>query len=237
MNFAVEKNEIAGPDAQKVPGSSPKEAFAVQAAGDSAGASDSGHSGHNQDAADSNFVMDWPAKAGELNLDAGTGAVAASSANHAAMQAERIGHMVSQQVVLIRQSGAGNLGVTLRLDPQTELNLQLTNHNGRIEASVRVERGAVAGLDGHWKDLQDSLARQNVQLFPLEGKAAARTSVFGSASDSANTTSFRQPSQNPQGQSREAPQGWPLAGAVQSVPPTEKATTRTVSRQGWESWA
>jgi hypothetical protein len=238
MNFTGEKNEIAGPAAQKVPGAPAKDAFAIQAANDLAGASTSDHSGHQQDATDPSQMMGWPAKAGELNANAANGAGPAASGNHAATVAERVGHLVSQQAVTIRQSGANNLAVSLKLDPHTELNLQLTNHNGQIEASVRFERGAVAGLDSHWKDLQDSLARQNVQLLPLENKTVSRTPSFNAASDQGTASFLKQSPQNPQRQGRGTRQDSPPAVVVvQNVPATNKATTRTASRQGWESWA
>jgi hypothetical protein len=238
MNFTGEKNEIAGPAAQKVPGAPAKDAFAVQAANDLAGASTSDHSGHQQDATDPSQIMGWPAKAGELNAGAANGTGAAPSGDHAATVAERVGHLVSQQAVTIRQSGANNLAVSLKLDPHTELNLQLTNHNGQIEASVRFERGAVAGLDSHWKDLQDSLARQNVQLLPLENKTASRTPSFNAASDQGSASFLKQSPQNPQKQGRETRQDSPSSVVVvQNVPATNKTTTRTASRQGWESWA
>jgi len=237
MNLSRQKNEIAGPTAQKVPTASPKDDFAIKAASDVAGASDSDHSGHKQDTMNSGLVMDLPAKASELYLDAGKGTGAAHSVDHTATLAERVGHLVNQQVVMIRQSGANNLAVSLKLDSRTELSLQLTNHNGQIEASVRWERGNVAGLDNHWKDLQDSLARQNVQLLPLENKTASRTPAFNSAADAESASSFKQSSQNPQRHSREARQELPLATGVQAVPARDKTTTRTSSRQGWESWA
>ncbi|MGP8200994.1 MAG: hypothetical protein ACLQU4_15995 [Limisphaerales bacterium] len=182
-------------------------------------------------------MMNLPAQASAGNVDAAKGTGAAPSVDHAAIQAERVGHLLNQQVVMIRQSGANNIAVSLKLDPHTELSLQLTNHNGQIEASVRWERGSVAGLENHWKDLQESLARQNVQLLPLETRTPGRSAVSNYASDTTSGSHFHQSSQNPQRQSREARQDLSPDTTVQTVPVTEKATTRTVSRQGWESWA
>jgi hypothetical protein len=237
MKFGTEKNEIAGSTAQKVPTASLKDAISTKAANDLMVGSDSDHSGHKQDSIDSALVMNWPAKASEGNVDVGKGTGAAQSVDHSATQAERVGQLVNQQVVMIRQSGANNLAVSLKLDPHTELTLQLTNHNGQIEASVRWERGEVAGLENHWKDLQESLARQNVQLLPLENKASPRTPASHSESDTVSASPFDQSSQNPQRQSRDAQGDLPPATTVKTVPVTNKATTRTVSRQGWESWA
>jgi hypothetical protein len=237
MKFGTEKNEIAGPAAQKVPTASLNEDLSTQSANDLMVGSDSDHSEHKQDSIDSALVMNWPAAASGGNVEAGKGTGAAQSVDHSAIQAERVGHLVNQQVVMIRQSGANNLAVSLKLDPRTELSLQLTNHNGQIEASVRWERGAVAGLESHWKDLQESLARQNVQLLPLENRASPRTPASDSASDTASASPFDQSSQHPQRHSRDAQPDSPPAATVKTVPVTNKETTRTVSRQGWESWA
>jgi len=117
--------------------------------------------------------------------------------------------------------------------------LQLTSHNGQIEAAVRWERGSVAGLENHWKDLQESLARQNVHLLPLENKFSPRTPAFSPASNTASTPTFNQSAQNPQRQTREARRDSTVAGAVKPVPSTAttRSATRTGTRQGWESWA
>jgi hypothetical protein len=237
MKFGTEKNEIAGPTAQKVPTASLKDDLSTKSANDLMVGSDSDHSGHKQDSIDSALVMNWPAKASEGTVDAGKGTGAAQSVDPSATQAERVGHLLNQQVVMIRQSGANNLAVSLKLDPHTELSLQLTNHNGQIEASVRLERGAVAGLENHWKDLQESLARQNVQLLPLENRASPRTPASNSASDTVSASPFNQSSQNPQRHSRDERRDLAPVTTVKTVPETNKATTRTVSRQGWESWA
>ena len=240
MKFASDKNEIAGPVAQKVPVTSSKDALSSRAANDLVMGPDSDHSGHKQESLDSAVVMDWPAKSSEWSVDlgnAGHGTWAAQSLDHAAAQADRMGQLLNQQVVVMHQSGANNLAVSLKLDPRTELSLQLTKHNGEIQASVRVERGDVAGLGSHWKDLQESLARQNVQLLPLESKAAPRTPVFNSSSGAMSESSFNQSSPNPEAHSRGTRQNLPQASDVKSVPVSKKATAPTVSRQGWESWA
>jgi len=237
MKFGTEKNEIAGPTTQKVPTASIKEDLSTKSANNLMIESDSDHSGHKQDSIDSTLVVNWPVKASAGNVEVDKGTEAAQTVDHSATQAERVGHLVNQQVVMIRQSGANNIAVSLKLDPHTELSLQLMNHNGQIEAAVRLERGAVAGLENHWKDLQESLARQNVQLLPLENRASPRPPASNSASDTVSASLFNQSSQNPQPQSREARRDVPPVATVKTVPVTNKATTRTVSRQGWESWA
>ncbi len=237
MKFGTEKNEIAGPAEQKLPTESLKTDLSARSASDLKAGSGSDPSSAKQNFIDSALMMNLPAQASAGNVDAAKGTGAAPSVDHAAIQAERVGHLLNQQVVMIRQSGANNIAVSLKLDPHTELSLQLTNHNGQIEASVRWERGSVAGLENHWKDLQESLARQNVQLLPLETRTPGRSAVSNYASDTTSGSHFHQSSQNPQRQSREARQDLSPDTTVQTVPVTEKATTRTVSRQGWESWA
>jgi hypothetical protein len=84
-----------------------------------------------------------------------------------AIQIERVSRLVFQEVVMIQQSGATSLAVSLKVDTRTELFLQLTSHDGQMLASLRFERGNPAGLGGCWQELQDALARQDVHLLPL----------------------------------------------------------------------
>jgi len=238
MNFEGKKNEIAGHPEQKVPTAPQKNDFSVRAASEAALGSDSEHTGPKQDSIDSALVLDLSNKSTELT-DVSRGTGVAPSVDNSAAQAERVGHLVNQQVTMMRQSGANNLAVSLKVDPHTELSLQLTNHNGQIEASVRWERGSSAGLGNHWKDLQESLGRLNVQLLPLKNEVSSRTSAFNSVANATPSSYFNQTSQNPQRQSRQAQEDLPLPDAFVAVPATAttKTATRTASRQGWESWA
>lgn len=230
MSNSGKKNEIAGDSAQKVPTDSPKDAVAARAGNGLPAAISTG-------GATPGISLDVTDKASPLTLETGkTAGPAATSLDHAALQAEQIGKMVNQQVVMVRQSGASNLAVSLKLDPQTELNLQLTSHGGQIEASLRFERGSVAGLENHWKDLQDSLARQNVQLLPLEVKPAARPSPDNTRQDSSASSFFKQSSQNSQRQSHETRQE-PPPPAAHTVSVSRPAAAGAASRKGWESYA
>lgn len=235
MKSDQEKNEVAGGAVQKLPVTTAKAAAAAIVASGAATASGSAGLKADSITSSSSLVMDWPAKAATGNATMSAVATPASTADTSAAQADRVGHLLSQQVLMVRQSGANNLAVSLKLDPQTELNLQLTNHDGQIEASVRWERGNISGLSDHWKDLQESLARQNVQLLPLENKPSARPSANGSSSNGATT--FYQSPHHSARQNREGRQDLPAAPIVNTAPSTQKASTRTASRQGWESWA
>lgn len=246
MSFAGKKNEIAGRTEQKVPvasqsgDSSPKEAKIATVA------ADSGRPGSRQQSFDTSVPVNFSTKTADLNTAAAKPAPTASPViDHSALMAERLGNMVSQQVVMVRQSGANNLAVSLKLDPQTEVSLQLTSHNGQIEAAVNWERGSIAGMENHWRDLQDALARQNVQLLPLENKPAQRTPAFtstASAGGSDSSSSFEQFSRDSQRNSGQARPELPEPGAVRAPVVKQNKTetaapARTVARQSWESWA
>ncbi len=237
MKFVVEKNEIAGRTVQKLPHTPAGDDFSTETAVKSASPVDSGVSGQKKDSSDSAIVLDWPANSAALPVEQGSSPATAQAADHSATQAERLSNMVNQEVVMIRQSGANSLAVSLKLDPHTELFLQLTNHNGQIQASLSCERGSVPGLDHHWADLQESLAKQNVQLLPLENSVSSRTPALSPVAASDASTPFQQSSQNPRQPTRDLPQDLPpVAAAVKTVSAT-KAKTKTSSRQGWESWA
>jgi hypothetical protein len=153
------------------------------------------------------------------------------------IQVEHMAQFVNLEVAKVKQSGAESLAVSFKLDSHTELSLQLTTREGQIQASIRCEQGDVAGISRHWGELQASLAKQNVQLLPLEDRNSPRNTAFHSPSEQPGSRRFDQSPQNPQRDTR-APQNGPTlteAGAKPSQP--SKPTSRISSRQGWESWA
>src|SRR5262249_11541668 len=155
-----------------------------------------------------------------------------------AAQVDRISHLVSQEVVSIKQSGANALGVSLKVDAHTELFLQLTNHDGQIQASLRCERGSMDGLSGHWNQLQESLAKQNVELMPMESKNSTNNQSFNSPSDSsAFRYSDQSSSQNQQRQSQNLRDE--MFANEFAAKPTPARAKKTISNnpKGWESWA
>ena len=115
--------------------------------------------------------------------------------------------------------------------------MQLTTHNGQIQASLRCERGSLAGLDGHWNDLQESLAKQNVQLLPPADSASVRATVSSTPSTAGGSMNFNQSPSNRRVKPRD------FAGCAHddriAAKPVRNAKTQnqTRSRQGWESWA
>jgi hypothetical protein len=141
--------------------------------------------------------------------------------------AERLEQMISQEVVTIRQTGAQTLGVSLRVDDNTQIFLQLTTQNGQIQASLRVEKGNFSALDSQWSQLQASLARQNVQLMP-----ASSTSQFN----------FQQSSQQQQRHLPQQREEWQQANLeVQPVKSRQQKNSNNPNTRrpqtDWESWA
>ena len=236
MKSATKANEIAGSAAQKLPPSRPA---APAPAGESAAIpvakirvptsfSDS------KESAPQWTVLDLTGKGPAVPTLTGNvqeGSVPSSGAT------ERVEGLISREVILLHQSGAQSLAVSLKVDSQTSLFLQLTNHHGRIEASVRCEQGDAGALNAHWGRLQESLARQNVQLRPLED----RTPSSGTPSDL--------PAQ-PRGNSQDGPsarQQPPPPPALKTDKPSDevmnaavgvsKSKNKSRHTHGWEKWA
>jgi hypothetical protein len=224
MSFTPERNEIAGRTEQKLP---PTAISAVNAA-DSGGASSDG-------GAKSSLAFSWhdtqpePVTITDLSAQASAPTAPVAAANVEAPASvpstaslDRLEEIISHEAVVIRHTGAETLGVSLRLDSDTQLFLQLTTHNGSIQASVRCERGHFAPEDAQWAQLQQSLARQNVALLPMTGGSNLNSQ------------------QRFQERSREQViprEDSALAGtAVQSAQP-RKQKGQNRSRRNWESWA
>jgi hypothetical protein len=150
---------------------------------------------------------------------------------------EQVERLIGREAVVIRESGADTLAVSLKVDSRTSLFLQLTNHHGQIEASVRCESGDAGALDAHWKQLQESLARQNVQLLPLENKTVpagpssdVQTETTGNFQDG---PSARQQQPCPPGPPAEKPSDDAMKAAIGISKPKSKLRRHP----GWEEWA
>ncbi len=236
MKFVAEKNEVAGRAGQKMPSAPASDDVVSDLEVKHVSAVASDLSNREKDSFDPSVTLDWTSKPAVFSAEPGAMS-AVQSADNSAVQAERVAHLVNQQVIMVRQSGDNNLAVSLKLDAHTELSLQLSQHNGQIQASLRCERGNVEGLGQHWSDLQTSLAKQNVQLLPLENNGSSRNSTFNPPSTAANDSSFQQSSQNPQRQSRDLPQELTRARprCQNRFRPNNK--TKIASPQGWEALA
>jgi hypothetical protein len=236
MKSALQKNEIAGSAAQKLP-PDPQTASATAGADEAIPAARTSIPVDFSDpkaTAMQWMIVDTPAKgAADLTLTtnvAGTGAPSSG-------RIEQVERLISREVVMVRQSGADALAVSLKVDSRTSLFLQLTNHHGQIEASVRCEKGDAGALDAHWKQLQESLARQNVQLLPLQNTSI---SVRPSSDASAETTGnlqdgppARQQPTHPPAPETEKPSDNAMNAAVGLA----KSKHKPRRHPGWETWA
>jgi hypothetical protein len=162
---------------------------------------------------------------------------AGSAGASPAVRVEQVERMISREVVMVRQSGVQALAVTVKVDSHTSLFLQLTNHNGQIEASVRCEKGDISGLDRNWGQLQESLARQNVQLLPLEDKLPAPNPTADAARETGNHLNDRRPSDNQQQPPRPPKADLPSDDAMKAAIGLTKSKHKPHPRYGWEKWA
>jgi hypothetical protein len=235
MKFTGQKNETAGRTVQKLPRASSNGSLSSDSSGSSAGQLATTGSGRKTEWTNLPGMADLTIQSATGELHDTSTLIAGSAADSSASQVERVAHLVTQEALMIRQSGAASLAVSLKLDHQTELFVQLTNHNGQIQASLRCERGNLSGLDGHWGQLQESLARQNVQLLPQEGQSSFRdqagTFSGGSFKDSG------QPSQDQRQQAGNLRAEPSLLNQPVNSTASPKAKNKNSGRKGWESWA
>jgi hypothetical protein len=223
MNLKSERNEIAGRTEQKLPLAT---VSAISSADTGNPTSDGGTQtplpfSWHEEPLEQLAIVDLSSRGFSVAAPAAEATPEAPARVSSAAPLERLEQMISREVMTVRQTGAETLGVALKLDTQTQLFLQLTSHNGQVQASVRCDRGQFAPEDSQWAQLQQSLARQNVELLPMTGSS---------------NLNFQQPS----GQHQRPPasrQDWPSADAA--VPPAQprKQKGQNRSRKNWESWA
>jgi hypothetical protein len=238
MKFAEEKNDIAGRMAQKLPN-------AASGDGSTANSSDKDKTQaepilpkHSRESLFPGSLTYFAANPNLIDALKGTSVEESQGVVTAAAHVERVAQLMSQEIFMVRQSGANALAVSLKVDANTELFLQLSNHNGQIQASLRCDRGNVAGLDSHWAELQQSLARQNVQLMPFEnGTASVSATSITPATGAASSLPFDQSSQDRRPQFRDPLDETPMAPATVAGRVSGKTRTNNRSRQGWEKWA
>jgi hypothetical protein len=218
MTFEAQRNEVAGSTEQKLPPGDVGAVTAVNAISGQGGAKPSLDFSWRETPPEVVAIVNLSGKPAELADPEPT------TAPSAVTQAGRLEQLVSREVVTIHQTGAQTLGVSLKLDENTHIFLQLTTENGQIQASLRCEKGDFSALDSQWTQLQASLARQNVQLVPASG---------------ASQSNFQQTSQH---QKRELPQGreeWRHPGRVATPAQSrqQKNPNARRSRPDWEFWA
>jgi hypothetical protein len=234
MKSAVKKNEIAGSTLQELPSARQTAPTAEKAAG-------AGAESKTSQPIVIDFSPDQETSAQWMVADMARGgaaaqtmtANAASAGTAAAPAVSEVERMITREVTMVRQSGAESLAVTLKVDSRTSLFLQLTNHNGQIEASVRCEKGGGGGLDSHWGELRESLARQNVQLLPLQDNSQNPSNMPARTGGD-----FNDPQQTPQRHAQPQP-------AAEPEVPSDEAMRAAIDlgkhhhppRHGWEKWA
>jgi hypothetical protein len=236
MKSASQRNEIAGSAAQKLPPDRP--AAPATAVADEA-------IPRAKTRLPNDFSDPKPSAAQWMGLDTTAKGIAAPTLTANVMggsapscaRLEQVERMISREVVMVRQSGAETLAVSLKVDSRTSLFLQLTNHHGQIEASVRCETGDAAALDAHWGQLQESLARQNVQLLPLEDKSLSSNPSFDAPSDAPGNFQDGQsaPHQPPRPPAPEAVK--PSDDAINAAVGLSKSKNKPRHLHGWEKWA
>ncbi|HZQ48082.1 MAG TPA: hypothetical protein VFC07_13780 [Verrucomicrobiae bacterium] len=236
MSFADQKNESAGLTVQKLPRTADDKAVAGNPSAKTAQIASFAKVSVKEPILAA--VPDGFRAASTLNASGLAGGVDGGTASSSsATQVEKLSALINQEMVTIRQSGAASLAVSLKVDAHTEVFVQLTSHEGQIQASVRCERGSFPVLGTHWDQLQESLARQNIQLIPSADRVTPKPAVDLSFGDLNSPRHFEQPAQEqgrPGYESRVQPQ--PSQSPASAARP-QSPKLRRANARGWESWA
>lgn len=193
--------------------------------------------------------IDWPQPVqralSEPMLEGGLegGEVIPTSSLSPAERVHRLESLIHREVMLVRRFGAETMSVVLRPDSETELMLNLRQMDGYVEAAVRCDRGDLGDLRGYWRELQETLAAQNVRLLPAP-ETLSHSSILEAPTHHGSRTSFGEdrpsrqadPDPNPErpgGESRQRSS----SSETPSESPENPAPRRAVRRAGWESWA
>lgn len=237
MKFVSEKNEIAGRTVQKLPDASASADSSEGSNATSAIKSDGDLPPRAKDSFEPDLTINFSGKnsATDFALEKTSEKIQAPDAPNS--QVERLTHLIGQEVITVRQSGATSLAVSLKLDSQTELFLQLTHHDGQLQASLRCERGNAEALNSHWGQLQESLSRQNVHLLPLEDKSSVRSSAPTPTAPATSSQAFDESFKNHQRQTHDPRKEAPAAQSTSGTRAANKTQSNKRVRKGWESWA
>jgi hypothetical protein len=239
MKSAAEKNKIAGSTVQKLPVTAGGGDFSVEPNGKVAGTATRGTPGRNNGTEIMPPVINFESRISQSSGGPSAPSAASQFVDRTA-QLERAAELVTREVVMLRQSGGNSLAVSLKLDTHTELFLQLTNHGGQVQASLRCERGDMTELGSQWGQLQESLSRHNVQLLPFEDRSTGRNQSFAQDDNGAGAfqnSNGKSSPQNPQPQLTELPDET-VTVTRPSAPERGLPTTKNNSnRKGWETWA
>lgn len=148
--------------------------------------------------------------------------------------AHRLLPLVSTEVRLFKHAGLGELSVLLKPDLHTEIVLHLRTSAGRVEATVRCERGDFQTLNAEWGQLRESLAPQGVHLLPLAEPPSISSPRAGGPASHPSLTSGDQPP--PRERAPESLDELPLTGSVTGSPRPARKSGGS-ARRLLESWA
>lgn len=164
----------------------------------------------------------------------GTAAVAATARPHQGTSVEHIAHLLATEGALLRAHRAESLAVVIQPDAQTQLFLQLRQRNGEMEATVRCEQGDFQALNASWRELQESLARQDIRLADL------RPSVGSPLPGSTDRPAPQDQPANHGSRQRQRPtedtEDLPMVGSV-TEPLRQASSSRPRRSNKFESWA
>jgi hypothetical protein len=224
MKFVADQNKIAGQATQKLPlVNAISSAAAIKAAGGAPSVRLPIEFSSRDSAAQSIALTSMP-----TGSPGGLTALSAMVAAPTVRPVDRLEQLITREAVSFRNTGADEIGVTLKIDANTQLFLQFAYRDGQTVATLRCEKGELPALSAHFGQLQESLARQNIQL-------QASSSTGGDLRRQNNPGREQQPQQNgqnaPELSFAPRPRASVKTGAGSAAKPT------TPSRHGFESWA
>lgn len=131
----------------------------------------------------------------------------AEAGEAAVEKVQRLASLMTREIVLFRRSGEDAVSVVLRPDAGTEVRVRIRHRADGIDLAVRVERGDAAALQGHWHQLRDALAEQQVRLLPLSESGGAVTESGGIAQGRSGFADDRSSRQHGAAEERMMPDG------------------------------
>jgi hypothetical protein len=151
--------------------------------------------------------------------------------------AARFASSVASEAAIVRQLKPDMFNVALRPDAQTEILVNLVLRDGRVQAQATFSHGDAAAWSGKWTELQQALAPQGITLAPLlQGPpqgvtpAAPAPASFARSDDQPGHRQNRQDAEN-------APRGFENF----PVPTKSAARPRAVATPGrrasFDNWA
>lgn len=184
-------------------------------------------------------AMEWHEGRPARGIDRSAPEFHATLASYSTATADRIFLLLLREALLARQYGSDSMAVLLRPDDDTELVLHLAQHHGRLEATVRCERGDLPLLRASWAQVQETMAMQRVDVRPLQEPLAPEAPFRGGElrSDVLDASPFVRPSSE-----TDSTDEWP-ASADNDVSPAHRRDQRDSGgrllnrRPGWETWA